>query len=722
MYHETYTCSHCGRPVSKTDTRCPHCGVHFSGVRQVNPTPAVRSSKPAPKGCVAAVIAGFALICIVGAVLISQGAKSDNTSRAATAPIILETDGRVVETVAIASTQTAALADIGENLYERALAGEFRGREVSLLTWGDPSNEAEPYTIAAQSFSEQTGIDVSVELVDLTQTELANRILTDISSGSAADIVVFEDPVIYEQVGSEGHLLDIRNLLGDKLLQERYDEAWLERATLATADGRVLAGLWRTYLPGQMVFYASDNFSEAGYALPETWEELIALSDQIVTDGGTPWCVGLENTTRAEWLATSWLEDILLRTQPMKTYHALVSGELGYDAPEVQDAFALLSSIWQHEDYVFLDPDASESSWWEGIGRGLFTEPPKCWMLADRGYLADLFEQQGIYGEEFDWFILPPIDAKYGQPQIVWGELLAATSGRPEVVAMLDYLTRTESLSPWLQDSTTLSALKDTPLDAYTSAFQRSLAERQSEATNLVMEASLSASDEHEQLQQQIEVYIQTALGVASGPPPVERTGHIIDLVNEGSILVQATGNGIDGLDLDIENLIDELLNVEIPAGTYFVSNTGGEQNMVVRHSKVVQVEPNDLLSTLLDAACAEMQDDVPGDETGFTIQRQGTDDLARLMTVLDAAYVDYDVEQAAIWIVTNNADYYDLGTLVSGWGNARVILEDEAAQAMRLVDEAGLNITYYAIWNDREMIINGASAEQARWLRERVP
>ena len=44
-----------------------------------------------------------------------------------------------------------------------------------------------------------------------------------------------------------------------------------------------------------MVWYPKDAFDAAGYTVPETWDELIALSDQIVADGSTPWCVGFES-------------------------------------------------------------------------------------------------------------------------------------------------------------------------------------------------------------------------------------------------------------------------------------------------------------------------------------------------------------------------------------------------------------------------------------------
>jgi hypothetical protein len=91
-------------------------------------------------------------------------------------------------------------------------------------------------------------------------------------------------------------------------------------------------------------------------------------------------------------------------------------------------------------------------------------------------------------------------------------------------------------------------------------------------------------------------------------------------------------------------------------------------------------------------------------------------------MPVLEAERVDREVRQAAVWIVTDNADYYDLGILVVsqfGFGGSRVIREPEAAAAMRLCDRAGINLRRKAIWRDRERILSGLDEqpELKEWM-----
>ena len=84
-----------------------------------------------------------------------------------------------------------------------------------------------------------------------------------------------------------------------------------------------------------------------------------------------------------------------------------------------------------------------------------------------------------------------------------------------------------------------------------------------------------------------------------------------------------------------------------------------------------------------------------------------------------------FTVRQAAVWIVTDNASYSDLATLVmssDGSGGTRVINEYEAARAMQLCDQANIDITRKAIWKDKLTILHGLhDASLKGWLQANI-
>ena len=84
-----------------------------------------------------------------------------------------------------------------------------------------------------------------------------------------------------------------------------------------------------------MVWYSPAMFADGGYEIPQTLEELKALSDQIVADGGTPWCVGAESGVATGWVLTDWMEDFMLRINGEEVYDQWVNHEIPFNDPQV---------------------------------------------------------------------------------------------------------------------------------------------------------------------------------------------------------------------------------------------------------------------------------------------------------------------------------------------------------------------------------------------------
>ena len=101
-----------------------------------------------------------------------------------------------------------------------------------------------------------------------------------------------------------------------------------------------------------LVWYVPDNFEDAGYEVPTTMEELKALTDQIVADGGTPWCIGLGSGGATGWPATDWVEDMMLRTQPPEVYDQWTTNEIPFNDPRVVAAIEEFGAFARNDDYV----------------------------------------------------------------------------------------------------------------------------------------------------------------------------------------------------------------------------------------------------------------------------------------------------------------------------------------------------------------------------------
>ena len=244
-------------------------------------------------------------------------------------------------TVSLIPGASAALAKDPGPLTQ-ALGGKYKGTTVTVGGMWE-GEQALGFEKTFDRFEKETSIDVQYQTVKETDASLA----TSLEAGKGPDIVEFSTPSHLADFVQQGKVVDLTTFLDKETLQAGYDRNWLDWATMAGPNGPIVAGVWADYYVDSLVWYPKAAFEKAGYQVPLTWQELLALSDQIVKDGGTPWCIENNYTggNLAGLSAVSWLQDILLRTSSLEDYDRWTRGELKSISSQLRHAAQLLSDI-----------------------------------------------------------------------------------------------------------------------------------------------------------------------------------------------------------------------------------------------------------------------------------------------------------------------------------------------------------------------------------------
>lgn len=316
------------------------------------------------------------------------------------------------------------------------------------------------FTQSIQPFEIKTGIDV--EFRTGTENYFNERLAQD----DPPDIVLFPQPGRLVDLTKQGKVIDLRTFLDEAYLAQQYPEVFLD---LAVHDGHIM-GAWFSAGLKSLVWYPKQAFEARGYQIPETWEELIALSDQIVSDGDTPWCIGVGDQVAEGWVGTDWVEDILLRTAPPEVYDAWISHNLPFNSPEIRRAFEIMGQIWLNDDYVYGGVANILNENFMDNPSHLFTDPPGCFLHRQGSFAPYLFPTGVKYGEDYDFFYLPPIDPQFGHPVLGGGDIAAMFNDRPEVREVMRYLTTPESAKFMISSGGYLSPYKGTPIEWFPTA------------------------------------------------------------------------------------------------------------------------------------------------------------------------------------------------------------------------------------------------------------
>jgi len=292
-----------------------------------------------------------------------------------------------------------------------ACGNSLEGQEV--IYFGAPATDG-PDGQAIQSsfdaFTEETGIIVTYVGSENFESEL----LAQIEAGNPPNIALWPQPGTVRAQAEAGNLIPLEDLGVD--LEEYRANFSPYLVGLGEVDGVPYGGAHAVNLKS-IVWYQPAEFESRGYSVPDTWDEMIALADQIVADGMTPFCFGMYSNGATGWLATDWMEDIMLRTGNGTTsYDQWVNHEIPFNDPIVKNAATYLSQIMHTDGYVVGGTDAIVSTFFGDAQNPMFERDgngnPGCFMHRQASFIPGFWPEdakEGL-GTETTFFPFPDME------------------------------------------------------------------------------------------------------------------------------------------------------------------------------------------------------------------------------------------------------------------------------------------------------------------------
>ena len=315
----------------------------------------------------------------------------------------------------------------------------LEGEEV-FITGALVGNDAAGFQENFDSFTEETGIIVSFQGSDNFEQEVQIQM----ESGDTPDIALWPQPGAVVDAAQRGYLVSLEDLGVD---MDEYRSSFSSYIVgLGEVDGAHYGGAHAFNLKS-IVWYQPAEFEARGYSIPTTWDEMIALADQIVADGMTPFCFGMYSNGASGWLATDWMEDIMLRTgEGTATYDKWVSHDIPFNDPVVKNAATFLSQIMHTEGYVVGGTDAIVSTYFGNAQDPMFEKDangnPGCFMHRQASFITSFWPEaaQAGAGTETTVFPFPAMDDGLPKAALGAGDMFGVFNDRDATKEVVNYM------------------------------------------------------------------------------------------------------------------------------------------------------------------------------------------------------------------------------------------------------------------------------------------
>ena len=331
--------------------------------------------------------------------------------------------------------------------------------------------EAEGFLAGFEPFEARTGIDVQYSGSRDATTEL-NLAL---EGGNPPDIVIIPQPGRIIQFGESGDAVALPQSLLDNI-GGAYDPFWFD---LATTGGQVY-GVPNKGDVKSLVWYSPPLFAENGYEVPGSWDELEALSEQIKSDGGTPWCIGIGSGDATGWVFTDWMEDMMLRIQGPDVYDQWVSHDIPFNDPRVVEVAEFVGDIWFEDGNVLGGRDLIAATGFKEASLPILDGD--CMLHRQASFAGAFYTEAGAeLGPDGDVnvFYLPTISDEFGTVVLGAGTHAVAFTDKPETLAVMEYIGTAEYANSRIMAGIGgfLSPNREHDTSLYDSGFERGLAE-----------------------------------------------------------------------------------------------------------------------------------------------------------------------------------------------------------------------------------------------------
>jgi alpha-glucoside transport system substrate-binding protein len=287
-----------------------------------------------------------------------------------------------------------------------------------------------------------------------------------VAGGNPPDIAIIATPGTMQELARSGELVPLDSFLDTDKIESEYSRAWTD---MGTVDGQ-LYGILSKAANKSTVWYNPKVFEANGLQVPQTWDEMIAVSDQLVAAGLSPWSVGVESGGSSGWPGTDWIGQIMLSESGPDVYDQWVNHEIPWTDPQIKSAggadFALSTNFATASYPPFESPPEAAMYF-----LGSFAQ----------GFIEEQFPDLTIE-EDYSFFPFPAIDPQYAGAVTGGADLLVMFNDTEAGRSLVEYLATAEAQDIWVQRGGFTSTNRLVALDSYPDALAAKVAEQLTEA------------------------------------------------------------------------------------------------------------------------------------------------------------------------------------------------------------------------------------------------
>jgi len=281
----------------------------------------------------------------------------------------------------------------------------------------------------------------------------------------------------------EGKILRLDKFFDMSAYQQNYSKGWLD---LATVNGGLYAVFPKANSKGT-IWYDPKQFQANGYTIPQTFNDLVSLSDKIASSGKYPWSMGVNSGAASGWPASDWVDQIFMELNGPDATDKWVAHKIPWTDPSVKMAFQMFGEIAHGNHYINGGAQAILATAFQDACFLPYDAPPKAYMFYLGDFAAGFIKTQfpsAQPGTDFNFFPFPTINPTYAGAVTGGADMMFAMRDNNGTRQFLEFIASAAAQEVWVKAGGATSANKSVALSVYPDDVARASANQLTQATS----------------------------------------------------------------------------------------------------------------------------------------------------------------------------------------------------------------------------------------------
>ena len=299
-------------------------------------------------------------------------------------------------------------------------------------------------------------MNIKIRYIPLSDVE------TEIIEGNNTDnfdIAIIPNPQGVVNLGERGFLYPITIALEEDKIQKNYSNH-LQNIMTSDQDNKMYGVLFRL-IPNSLIWYDVEKYKEIGSPKFNDFEEMVIFTKENVSNGNPLWCMDIESGASTGWIASNWLEDIILHEYGPNVYDNWSEQKITPKNKDIKQSISSIGEIIFINNAIYGGKERIISKEFRNNYRNLVDRDNTC-VFSWSGHFAKMyFPSDKTYGIDYDFFKFP--STKNRNAMVGLGDSLVILNSSEESIEVFNSLTSNEFGQDWTshRDSMFISANKN---------------------------------------------------------------------------------------------------------------------------------------------------------------------------------------------------------------------------------------------------------------------